>query len=72
MSRKDYERIASLVRDERDLFASNTAHAKFAFSLGLTLADDNARFDLKRFLQACRPSHVVGTKYDNVWERMGA
>jgi hypothetical protein len=70
VSRKDYEAIAAVERESGDLFRSNSAHAIHAGRLAAMLAEDNARFDRARFIAACMPTWMVGTRHANVWERV--
>lgn len=69
MHKRDYVAIADTIESNGDLFKSNIAHLTFALSVGLMLAEDNSRFDMARFLNACMPKWTVGTRYSNVWER---
>lgn len=62
MSRKDYEKVAAILREEnafaangRDV-ASRTARAvvaTVAVKMADMFAEDNPRFDRDRFLEAC-------------------
>lgn len=58
MTRKDYIKIADIVRHGKQQFASHGHwHAVRFFEVALTemLAQDNPRFDRARFAQACQP-----------------
>ena len=69
MTRKDFEVIARMIRDNRYGFKSNTAHAQFAADAAATLAGTNPRFNRDKFIRACMPSHIVGTRLENAWDR---
>lgn len=70
MSKKNYEALAEVMRDSRELFASNLAHAEFAKVLAASCLEDNSLFDTKRFIMACMPRAWVGTSKANHWERI--
>ena len=57
MTRKDYEAIASVVSYVGDMHQHEqekySVVAMLAEGLADTLAEDNARFDRSRFLEAC-------------------
>jgi hypothetical protein len=58
MTRKDYQLIADSIKASRDNWEGFTPDAQEAIdglarSLGSKLAQDNARFDRARFLDAC-------------------
>lgn len=58
MTKKDYQLIAKVLRDERDHPASGGAAVqntvdRLAHSFCTALRADNPRFDYKRFLEAC-------------------
>jgi hypothetical protein len=70
MTRQDFELIARNIRDQREHFASNTAHARFASATAATLSTTNPRFDRSRFILACMPTAWVGSPKSNIWERL--
>ena len=49
MSSKDYQLIASVIRNNLDLSARQSIAYAFASALG----DENPRFDRDKFIQAC-------------------
>lgn len=72
MSKKDYELIARTIQDSRTDFKSNKTHAQFAGYMAYKLAEDNPRFDLARFMQACMPTVWVGSTKEAAWDRVAA
>jgi hypothetical protein len=56
MSKKDYERLAGVIRIERMSTAENAGIILdvFAMNLADTLEEDNPNFSRARFLAACR------------------
>ena len=69
MTRQHFELITAVIRDNREEFRSNTSQAAFAAAFAGELATTNDRFDRVRFLEACRPSWVVGTSHEAAWDR---
>lgn len=68
MTRQHFELIAAAIRDGREHFASNRAHARFAGEMADALAPTNGRFDRSRFVLACMPPAWVGTRHEAAWE----
>lgn len=58
MTKKDYEKIATVMQNVRaDLTA--TAHHRVCVELARMLSNDNGRFDYVRFIRACEPGANV-------------
>jgi hypothetical protein len=70
VTRRHFELIAAAIRDGRERFASNGAHARFAREMADALAATNGRFDRGRFVMAAMPSAWVGTRHAAAWERI--
>lgn len=70
MTRQHFELIAAAIRDGREHFTSNHAHARFAAAMADALAATNGRFDRARFVAAAMPRAWVGTRHANAWERV--
>jgi hypothetical protein len=68
MTRHHFELLARLVAGEGSRFKSNAAHAGFAGDLADALRWESPRFDRRRFVEACRPSWVPGTRAEAAWE----
>lgn len=66
MSNKDYELVAKVVRDSSMNFPDRITLAE---TLAIELAADNPRFDQVRFVKACIPTWVIGTRRQNLWDR---
>lgn len=68
MSKKDYELIAgafSAAGDAPDCFN----HLVEAIDrLTLTFQMDNPRFSPTKFIEACKPTWVPGTRYEKYWD----
>lgn len=69
MTRKHFQAIAAAIRDSEGDFKSAKAHAMFAAGMAGTLRGFNPFFDPKRFMEACRPTWVVGTASESHWDR---
>ena len=69
MSKKDFEMLARLIREERERFKSNAAHIAFAAAMARELSYTNSRFDRGRFIMAAMPRAWVGTRHSAAWER---
>jgi hypothetical protein len=70
MTRRHFELIAAAIRDQREHFTSNRAHARFAAAMADALATTNPRFDKARFVRAAMPTAWVGTRHETAWERV--
>lgn len=68
MSKKHYEAIAVKVK-ESDTFANEYCRATFASELAEVFSADNPSFRRELFMQACRPSWIIGTTKEVVWDR---
>jgi len=83
-SRQDFELIAAMIAGDAvipnprvgrtsvrvtSVFKSNKAHAAFAGMMADTLTTTNPRFDRQRFVMACMPKWMVGTRHEATWER---
>jgi hypothetical protein len=54
MTRKDYQLIARAIKDTRDnYYAENMAIAHVVGVLASRLKEDNPRFDVYKFVEAC-------------------
>jgi hypothetical protein len=71
VTRRDFELIAQVIR-EHDAFPNERARASFASGMAGALGATNPRFDRARFVAACRPSWVVGTRAEVHWDKAGA
>jgi hypothetical protein len=71
MTKKDFEQLAAFVRSDgiHAGFAHNIAHARFAAELADELKSNHARFDKARFIKACMPTWLVGTRGEQAWDR---
>jgi hypothetical protein len=69
MTRRHFEILAAVVQGSGSRFKSQAAHVGFASDLAAWLARENPRFDRARFLEACRPTWVVGTRRESAWDR---
>ena len=67
MTKKDFELIAEAIRDGREHYSSNKAHATHAAEVANVLAYTNPRFDRVRFVLACMPKAWVGTGKSSAW-----
>ena len=56
MTRKDYELIAKVLRENQDFDGVVSPRAQIAVALATELQKDNPRFSPARFLQACEVS----------------
>lgn len=70
MTRFHYELTAEIIREGREHYKSNNAHAKHAAEIADRFRHTNVAFDAERFIMACMPRAWVGTNKANVWERM--
>lgn len=67
MTRRDFELIAAVIRD-----AHLTVHGQrvtLASDMANALECTNPAFDRARFLRACMPSWVPGTRHESRWDR---
>lgn len=53
MTRKDYELIAKVLRENQDFDGVVSPHAQIAVALATELLKENPRFSPARFLEAC-------------------
>lgn len=71
-TRQDFEAMARLIRDSDVFDPIESRRAQFAAEVADLFATQNPRFNRRRFIEACRPGWVVGTKaevhYDRVME----
>jgi hypothetical protein len=72
MTRRDFILIADVIAANTSVFTNNTAHAAFAADMARALTSTNPRFNASRFVEACRPSWVVGTRHEAAWDRVAA
>jgi hypothetical protein len=68
MTRRHFELLATVVRET---LAVTTVAGRVGLAVDLAdaLAGTNDRFDRRRFIAACRPSWVVGTRHEARWDR---
>lgn len=61
MTRKDYELIAKVLRENQDFDGVVSPHAQIAVALATELSKENPRFSPARFLEACdvSPSEIA-------------
>jgi hypothetical protein len=70
VTRRDFVLIAEVIASSGSRFSSRAAHAGFASDMATTaLSWTNDRFDHQRFVRACQPSWVVGTRHEAIWDR---
>jgi hypothetical protein len=67
VTRSDFELLAGVVRDTMAVRAPG--RLALAVDMAAALARTNPRFDRARFIRACQPSWVVGTRAEAVWDR---
>jgi hypothetical protein len=69
VTRRDFELLAEVIAASGSRFTGHQAHAGFAADMADALVWTNQRFDRVRFVRACRPSWVAGTRAEAVWDR---
>lgn len=60
MTRKDFDLIADLIREQASLFSSESAHRAFACRAASLLSGTNPRFDYDRFVHVAAPEREGG------------
>ena len=61
MSKKDYQRIARVMHETKDV-KHREAWAVIVGALGQVFGEDNPRFDWTRFVEACETGTTRGMK----------
>jgi hypothetical protein len=67
VTRHDFELIAAVVRDTMAVRAPG--RVALAVDFAHALAGTNPAFNRARFVRACQPAWVAGTKAEPAWDR---